>query len=538
MTIGPPLNINSLPGISTRLVGRDNELRLLRSGLDLVAQGRGVFFLLTGEPGIGKTRLAREVTSDAIGRGFVVESGRGWESTRAPRLWPWLKILRSQSFNDSPPTLYSSIERHAPEGAIDGFGKEGGLEQSCGARFDCAWLKLVENVAASFKKAASRTPLLLVVDDLQAADRCSLELLRFLSRELHDSPIMLIAISRDFEIKRSEFLREVFVDLDRNGIHLALGGLGSNAIAQLVEGATGAKADPGQVSFMIDATAGNPFLLLELLKLQSAKVNSAIDNSLWLPNALVAATSSRLDSLSARCQEMLRVASTIGRQFDLPVLQGTLRSETDELLNRLDEALDAHVLREAADVPGRYLFVHGIVRDVLYQQNDGSRRLCLHRRIAEVLQDIFADCLETHLGEIATHYFQGAERDSAQKALEYSERAAARANLLFEFGEAARFYAMAVTACDLSAQPESHRCDLLIEMAIARSRAGEEAQAQLIFHEAARMAERRRYPERIARAVVDQPEHCPAMLRLINRETVRLLTTAAQQLVHRPVNSL
>jgi len=237
---------------------------------------------------------------------------------------------------------------------------------------------------------------------------------------------MLIAISRDFEIKRSEFLREVFVDLARNGIHLALGGLGSNAIAQLVEGATGAKADGGQVSFMTDATAGNPFLLLELLKLQSAKVNSAIGNSLRLPNALVAATNSRLDSLSAPCQEMLRVASTIGRQFDLPVLQGTLRAETDDLLNRLDEALDAHILREAADVPGRYLFVHGIVRDVLYQQNDGSRRLCLHRRIAEVLRDIFADCLETHLGEIATHYFRGAERDSAQRALEYTEKAAAR----------------------------------------------------------------------------------------------------------------
>src|SRR2546423_12678435 len=87
-TVQPLVNINSLSDICAPLVGRDNELRLLRSGLDLVAEGRGVFFLLTGEPGIGKTRLVREITSEAGGRGFVVESGRGWESTRAPRLWP------------------------------------------------------------------------------------------------------------------------------------------------------------------------------------------------------------------------------------------------------------------------------------------------------------------------------------------------------------------------------------------------------------------------------------------------------------------
>src|SRR5437016_3982025 len=112
MIIEPPLTINNLPGVTSRLVGRDNELRLLRSGLDLVAEGRSAFFLLTGEPGIGKTRLAREITNDATGRAFVVESGCGWESTRAPSLWPWLKILQSRSFNDSAQTALFSIARY------------------------------------------------------------------------------------------------------------------------------------------------------------------------------------------------------------------------------------------------------------------------------------------------------------------------------------------------------------------------------------------------------------------------------------------
>jgi predicted ATPase len=529
MTSESPLNVGSRPHITCPLVGRSNELSVLRSGLELASEGRSTLFVITGEPGIGKTRLAREIAAEAVGKGFVVEWGRAYECSRT-QLWPWFKILQPLSVNYPPPALTTSIESSFSQTSANVSAQEDELGNWEGGRFDFAWLQYCEKVAASLKQAARRKALLLILDDLHNADRGSMELLRFLSHEFHDSAIMLVAVARDFEIKRSEFLHELLPDLARNGTHLTLSGLGSDAISQLIEATTGAKTDLSDVSSIIAATAGNPFLLLELLKFRTPPVVSAVNNGhrSRFPNALVATINQLLDSLSAGCLEVLRVASAIGRQFDFRILEYTLTSETDELPNLLDEALDANILRETAEVPGRYLFTHGVMRDALHQQINRSERLRLHRRIADVLRELFSRCPEGHFGEIATHYFEG---DSAEKALEYFEKAAARANLLCEFGAAARFYSMAVTAFELSAHPDdAHRCDLLIELAVAHSRAGEQEQAELIFCEAVRMAERLGDAERLARAIINQPTYYPVMLRLINQETVHLLSTASEEL--------
>jgi tetratricopeptide (TPR) repeat protein len=525
MAIEPTLSVPRQPDITGPLVGRDDELRVLRSGLESARENRGVFVLLTGDPGIGKTRLVREIAAEAVGSGFAVEWGSGYEGRRIPCLWPWLKILRSQGIHYPPSESNILIEHRFPETYAGASAKEGETQEEGAESSDFVWLEHFEKIAISLKEAACRKSLLLILDDLHGTDWASLELLRFLCRELPDSAIMLVAIARDCGIKRSNFLRDLLPDLVHYGTHLAMSGLGAGAISRVVEVTTGAKPDADDVSSMIDATAGNPFLLLELLKLRTL---STPCNSPRFPNALIATINCLLKSLSPHCLEMLRVASAIGRQFDFRILQKTLNSETDELLYFLDEAVEVHVLREAAELPGHYQFVHGMVHDALHQQMNRSELLRLHNRIAEVLLDVVGEYRQAHLGEVAAHYLKG---DAPEKALEYSEKAAARATLHFEFGEAVRFYAMAIKAFDLSANPDAaHRCDLLIEMAAAQSRAGDHKQAGLRFCEAAHSAEQRGDWEGVARAIVDQPMHCPAMLRLINRETVRLLRAVLSRL--------
>jgi predicted ATPase len=289
MTSKSPLDVGSRPDIACPLVGRSNELSVLRSGLELASEGRGTLFVITGETGIGKTRLAREITAEAVGKGFVVEWGCAYEGCQT-ELWPWFKILQSLSINCSLPASNISIESSFPQTRVSVSAQEGEPGNWEGGRFHFAWLQYCEKIAASLKQAAHRKALLLILDDLHNADRSSVELLRFLSGEFHDSAIMLVAVARDFEIKRSEFLRELLPDLARNGTHLALSGLDHDAISQLVEAATGAKTDPGDISSMIAATAGNPFLLLELLKFGTPRVVSALsnNNTSRFPNALVA----------------------------------------------------------------------------------------------------------------------------------------------------------------------------------------------------------------------------------------------------------
>jgi AAA ATPase domain len=114
MTSEPPLNVGSRPDITCLLVGRSNEPSALRSGLQLTSEGRGTLFVITGEPGIGKTRLAREITAEAIGKGFLVQWGRAYERSRT-ELWPWSKILQSLSVNYPSPASNTLIERSFPQ---------------------------------------------------------------------------------------------------------------------------------------------------------------------------------------------------------------------------------------------------------------------------------------------------------------------------------------------------------------------------------------------------------------------------------------
>ena len=172
-------------------VGRERELSELRAGLAQARGGGGALFLLVGEPGIGKTRLAGELAADAMGLGARVLWGRCWEGAGAPPYWPWVQVIRSIARDETPETLAARMGPGGPDIAQivpDLRERLPGMPAPASPESEESRFRLFDSVASFLGNVASAAPLALIFDDLHAADRPSLLLLLFVARELRESP--------------------------------------------------------------------------------------------------------------------------------------------------------------------------------------------------------------------------------------------------------------------------------------------------------------------------------------------------------------
>src|ERR1700689_4070568 len=184
-------------------VGRERELAELRAGLDDVSAGRGRLFLLSGEAGIGKTRLAEEISDDASARGMRVVWGRCWEGGGAPAYWPFIQILRAcvegldaEHLKALLGSGASEIARLIPEIKLSLPLLE---EAKATTDSESARFLLFDSVATLLKNVAGGRPLVLVLDDLHDADQPSLQMLRFIARAAKDVSLLMIGTYRDAE---------------------------------------------------------------------------------------------------------------------------------------------------------------------------------------------------------------------------------------------------------------------------------------------------------------------------------------------------
>jgi DNA-binding SARP family transcriptional activator len=221
-----------------RFVGREHELARLEAGLDDALAGRGRAFVVTGGPGSGKSRLADEVAHRAKDRGVRVLWSRAWESGGAPELWPWLQLLRS----------YAREERGTEP-----------VPEVCGVESDEERFRLFDSIRSFFLRIAQEQPLLLVFDDLQAADTASVLLLQFFADEVAEAPIVVLALRREREPRADDERRAALAALSRHGVaRLALGGLDESSVRQLVERTPGLGAPAALAVALQHETGGNP----------------------------------------------------------------------------------------------------------------------------------------------------------------------------------------------------------------------------------------------------------------------------------------
>jgi predicted ATPase len=233
-------------------------LEELRVGLSAAAAGSGRLFLLSGEPGIGKTRLAEEIANDASARGMLVLWGRCWEGGGAPAYWPVIQILRAAVEDCDSEQLRkllgpnaNEIARLIPElkSSLPALETSQTTTDSESARF-----LLFDSVAALLKNLARTRPLVLVADDLHDADQPSLQMLRFIARGIKDVPLLIVGTYRNAEVRNSPELGKLVGDLLREGRSLPLIGLSKAEVGELVARGTGRVVDEGLIADLYRAT--------------------------------------------------------------------------------------------------------------------------------------------------------------------------------------------------------------------------------------------------------------------------------------------
>ena len=503
---------------SELFVGRERELAALDSALKEAIGGRGRVCLIAGEPGIGKTRLAESLATIAGEHGANVVWGRCWEGDGAPAFWPWVQVLRACIRQCNVATLAGRLGPGASYVAqIVPELRELLPDLSVAPALDSEQtrFRLYDACSAFLRIAAGDAPLVLVLDDLHWADTSSLLLLQFLAREIADARMLVVATYRDVEVSRGHPLADVLPRLrrERTVDRILLRGLGQDEVHTLLARLRGDEVPEEFTGTITRETAGNPFFIREILRHLLDEGIARREGDRWvgdvsfdeiaLPESVREVIGRRLARLGDACGELLTLASVIGAEFGLDVLRRLGNLEEEHLFEAVEEAVAARVIDEAPEAIGRYRFAHALVRETLYDEMRNLERVRLHRRIAEILEGLYARDADAHLTELAHHFLEGLPGGDVDKAVAYAIRAGDRANEQFAHAEAANHYGRALQALELKESPDDRlRCEVLLKVGEARWSAGGFAKTTEPLEEAAALAERIGSPELLARAAL------------------------------------
>ena len=516
--------------INDPFVGREVSMRPALAMLDAAQRGDGGLLLLSGEAGIGKTRLAEELVIQARGNGFDTLRGEWHESEGAPAYWTWSHLLRElaemrDDENGQGPILRALMElRDSRSGDSQTAGKV--------ARF-----QIVDAVINCLRLASQRRPLIMVLENLHLADRRSLRLLVFLARALHRMPLLVVATFRPFDMQRdpdrSSILRELVGDSRCREVSLA--GLERADAAALVQGICGHPIHPDLIGALHRATSGNPLflgettrMLSELNHLESVEDLKAL--AIELPAGVRAAIFRRVSFVSDSCRAVLEAGSVLGKTFSLRMATDLCDDTLDSVLAAVDEAQANRLLRKVPEGNDEYTFWHDVIRRTLYENLPRSQRTSLHRRAATQLETRGSLSPSPRLAEIAHHFAEAGSPSDLEKSVEYSQRAAQEALRVFAYDEAAACYQRSIDLVDLlGLSDEEQLCELSLALAEAHSLAGERKSAEVAYLRAAEVARRRSRPDLLARAALGFGWHADEGP-LIGDEKRRLVEEAAGRL--------
>jgi DNA-binding SARP family transcriptional activator len=491
----------------TGFVGRERELAELSAGLEDAFAGRGRLFLLVGEPGIGKSRIAEETAVRARARGAEVLVGRCWEAGGAPAYWPWVQALRMRLDDPDLGRLCAQLGGGAREIAqllpelaerLPELAER--LPELPERRGEGERLRLFDAVVGFLRRASADRPIVLVLDDLHAADTPSLLLLEFLARELASTHVLALGLLRDVDPVPSRELSGTLAEIARESstARLWLRGLNEQDVAELLAQAATSIASPELAAALHDRTEGNPLFVVETVRLLTREGERP--ELLGVAPTIHDVIGKRLDHLPDGSRELLGMASVLGREFELAALAQLAGVSPERVLEALDEPLAARVVAEILDAPRVWLrFAHVLIRDTLYEDLTAAQRIRLHRQALAALEMLHAGRLDEHLAELAHHAVAAGQ---PEQALDHARSAGDRAMALLAYEEAARLYATALNAADqITTSDAPTRCELLLSLGDAHARAGETPAAQKAFLEAAAIA-RCDLPRELAQAAI------------------------------------
>jgi len=492
----------------TAFVGRAAEIAALQAGWERTRTGQAQHVLLAGDAGIGKTRLLDEHCARVRAEGGHVLRGRCWDVGGAPAYWPWTQAFAAlvdevgpaplaPLLADADPSLARLLPRLRETLPVPSRYDEGGAEAS--------QVRLFDGAAQLLRRIAATRPVLVVLDDLEAADAPSLQLLLYLVRSRAPAALMTVGAYRVPLLPDAvsapwlpRIGREPAVSLR------AIGGLAPHELAALLETMTGGAATAALANALHQRTGGNPLFASEFIRLIAPAGGDPLAAlaAAPVPAGARGLIDQRLGTLPARCRELIGLGAVLGREIELGVLARLASESTDRLLAALGPALETGVLAPVPAHPMRLSFSHPLVRESLYEGLAPPLRAELHRRVADALRAHFAGSLDEHLDAIASHYVAALPVGAAPLAIEYCRMAARRAAGLAARDEAVRMLALALEATPLIDDPQL-ACDVLLELGDAQGRAGRTEEARATFLKVAERAQRMALPSAyLARAAL------------------------------------
>lgn len=531
----------------SKLANRTEELERALGAFVRVRAGERRTLLMTGEPGIGKTRLAAELAARLQMSGATVLWGRCDRELGIP-YQPFVELLTHYSRFVSAEVLAQhrsqfghELARLVPElggtAALPSPAPEQSAEENRHVMFAA--------VHGLLRTAALQRPLAIVLDDLQWADRETLLMLRYLLVSSEPIPALVIGTYTTAQAPTHHGLGELLVELHRDPSveRIVLEGLAGDHVVELARELSHEQLDGPAVQLLqtlTEQTGGNPFFLREILRglhdsggiANAARVRAAGESSspAWVTSGIRETIIARVARLGERAEQVLCAAAVAGREFDADLLARMLEVDEDDLADVLDAAVEAALIDEVPAIGLRYGFVHSLIHPALYEQLGGARRRVLHRRALEALEQLLGEARRDRIGELAGHALSAVPMVDAAKAVDYLRQAGEYALEQLAPQEATRWFerGLELHAAELArsgGDGDTLQCDLLIGRGIAQRQSGDASFRDTLL-QACAIAQRLGDSVRLVRAALANTRGFVSETGRVDTERVAMLETA------------
>jgi tetratricopeptide (TPR) repeat protein len=449
-----------IAGREIPLIDRVEEMKLLKEAVDRTIQGEGGLVFLYGEAGIGKTRLARELRAYAHLRGVQVLYGRCpalFRMNGVPPYILWREVIRDYLETSNPEQLYRVIGFYPAEVAklVPELGQKlRTIPQSFQIDPEQEQNRLFEAVSQFITNIAREAPLVVVLDDLQWTDPSSLLLLHYMARGVQKTPLLLLGAYRSTDIDAKHPLTPVLTELNRERLpqSIQLKRMSLNDVSEMIKSMLEQDDVPAEFCKLVyEKTRGNPFFAEEVVR--SLKEEEVIyhEGDKWkvkevskieFPETVKNVIKARLDRLDEESQDVLTLASFVGNDFTLEVMCALTGIEENKLLELMDKMLKTGLIKER-EIHGEGVcsFADILVRDVVYESVSLLKRKKLHGVVGCALEKVYAKKIDEHLGELASHFLEGGDKD---KALDYFLKAGDKAAKIYANAEATSYFQSAL----------------------------------------------------------------------------------------------
>lgn len=357
------------PDYRGAIFGRRDEMHQLRAGVEDAITGHGLVFLIAGEPGSGKSRLLEELAAYAARRDIRVLQGTCHAEEHSRHFTPWLEILSSLRDDERAEGILDNVESLSAEAA------EGDDGQRPMSDMEAAHFRTFDEISTFLCDQSKRRPILIAIDDLHWADEPSLELFLFLSTRMRDASLAMIGTHWDVFMGRRHGLTRMLGDLARERLsqRIAVGPLGKEDVEEMITAQLNSRPEVSLTEAFWQLAEGNAFYVTELAKglhgnKQSEKAAGRA-SAMAIPATVREAIGRHLNLVSDDCRDTLRLAAAVGRAFTLETVEHMSRLPGDEVVDLLEEAVAAGLIRElTGGVNVEYSFARELIRRVLREE--------------------------------------------------------------------------------------------------------------------------------------------------------------------------